>query len=158
MNGVLVRLDADKTGRPAHWFGQIFDPALPDLDVLNWYPVYPPWMGEPAHFEEDGEVWRRGALGRYWRSFGEEYIELWGFATASPPRLFKQEAVAILQYTDSTCWEMYTDLPGVAERTFAHARGLPQVVAVRARSDRRGEAFGFAGLSDAWRTMRGAAW
>jgi hypothetical protein len=137
VNGVLVRLLADPTGRPSHWFGQAFGPVLPDLDVLHWHPVAQPWMGAPAHFDEDGEVWRRGGLGRYWRHLAEEYIELWGFASSAPPRLCERDAVAVLRYTDSACWELYTDLPGVAERAFQHARFVPEVVAARARSDRR---------------------
>jgi hypothetical protein len=157
VNGVLVRLLADTTGCPSHWFGLAFGPVLADLDVLHWCPDGQPWMGAPAHFDEDGPVWRRGGLGRYWRHFAEEYIELWGFASAAPPRLREQNAAAVLRYTDSTCWELYTDLPGVAERAFQHAASLPQVVAARARSDRRGEAFGFVGLSEVWRAMRGRA-
>jgi hypothetical protein len=52
---------------------------------------------------------------------------------------------------------MYSDLPEVAERVYSFASGVPHVVVARARLDRRGEAFGFVGLSSVWRALRGLA-
>jgi hypothetical protein len=157
VEGVLVRLLADTTGHPSFWFGKVFSPVLPALDALRWHPTCQPWMGAPDHFDEEGDLWRRGSLSRYWRNLAEEYIELWGFPASSQPHISEQDAVAFLMYTDSTCWELYTSLPGVPERVFSFANGLHHVVAARARLDRRGEAFGFVGLSAFWRAMRGDA-
>jgi len=153
VDGVLVRLLADKTGNPSVWFGRLFSAVLPDLNRLRWYAPWQPWMGPPAHFDEEGDLWRRGALARYWRSFAEEYIELWGFA-APPPTLQREGAVALLLYSDGTCWELYSDQPGVAERAFTSAKAVADVSVARARFDRRGEAFGFVGLGDYWRDTK----
>lgn len=148
---------ADTTGRPSYWFGKVFSTMLPALDALRWHAVCQPWMGAPDHFDEQGDLWRRGSLGRYWKHFAEESIELWGFRAAHRGEVNERDAVAFLMYTDSTCWELYTDLPGVAERAYSFACDVPHVVAARARLDRRGEAFGIVGLSDVWRSFRGNA-
>lgn len=154
MDGLIVRLLADKTGSPARWFGKAFSAVLRDLDSLRWHAPWQPWMGAPAHFDEKGELWRRGSLGSYWPRFAEEDMELWGYVADPGRPLRRCDALAILIYTDSTALELYADLPGVAEQAYGFAKDVPDVLAARARFDRRGEAFGFVGLSDTWRRIR----
>jgi hypothetical protein len=155
VDGLLLKLLADPTGRPGYWFARLFAGVLQDLDLLWWFPVAQPWMAAPDGFAEDGPLWRRGGLRRYGRHFAEEDIELWGFASSALPAPSEAGAAGILRYTDSTCWELYTVMPGVLDRVAADARGMADVLVVRGRSDRRAEAFGQAGLREVWRRMNG---
>ncbi|QNN21738.1 hypothetical protein HED60_05455 [Planctomycetales bacterium ZRK34] len=155
MKGVLIQLLNDYRGSPAYWFRQVYLPVLIKLDQLRWYPAWQPWMGPPAHFNEENELWRSGGLRRYSESFGEEYIELRGFSSSPPRSLDQENADALLFYTDGTCWELYVDMPEVIKQVYEHAALDDHLRPVYAASDHRGEAFGIVGLSKLWQRLRG---
>jgi len=153
MDGLLLKLLEDRTGRPGYWFGRLFGPVLDRLDGLWWHPLSQPWMGAPDDFDEEGPLWRPGSLRRYGGRLAEEFIELWGFESDSPPRLDDDEAAALLLYTDSTCWELYTRLPGLCQALRAGLRGAGGVAVYPSHSGRRRSAFHAAGLAEVWAAM-----
>jgi hypothetical protein len=60
-----------------------------------------------------------------------------------------------LLYTDSTCWEIYARKARLLEQTREHLRGKPWLEVYESQADRRGMAFGTAGLSEVWSAMKG---
>ncbi|MFN7137874.1 MAG: hypothetical protein ACK4UN_00890 [Limisphaerales bacterium] len=91
MQGLLLKLTQDQTGRPGYWFLQLFRPVLSELDRFAWCFTLSPWYGAPEEFQNDelatasfkGEgdtdvmLWRPGNLSRYAYHFEEEFIDLW---------------------------------------------------------------------------------
>jgi hypothetical protein len=132
-------------------------------------------------FEGEGrtdiQLWRPGSLDRYANWFGEEYIELWAIEPAvdDPQRvvtlyyaaarrnmqdgegIIRHHALVWLLYTDSTCWEIYARKARLLEETREYLRDKPWVEVYESDSDRRGAAFGTAGLSEVWAAMTGKA-
>jgi hypothetical protein len=97
LDGLLLKLLADRTGAPGRWFWKLFfGPIRPDLDRLFWCFTGQPWLAAPDAFREDElatlpfegadraglEVWRPGSLSRYAQYFAEEFVELWAIEPA----------------------------------------------------------------------------
>lgn len=131
MEGLLLKLTQDKTGRPGYWFWQLFEPIRQDLDRLFWCFPNQPWFGSPLEFTEDdsatmsfeGEgttsvmLWCPRTLGRYAELFAEEFIGLWGIEPTplAPRRIAAEYSAAAFSEMDSVIephaqvWLLYTD-------------------------------------------------
>jgi hypothetical protein len=67
----------------------------------------------------------------------------------------RRHARVWLLYTDSTCWEIYARKARLLDETREHLRGKPWVEVYESHADRRGMAFGTAGLSEVWSALKG---
>ncbi|MDZ7618586.1 MAG: hypothetical protein U1E05_16400 [Patescibacteria group bacterium] len=181
MEGLLLKLLEDDTGKPGFWFWKLFAPVRQDLDRLFWCFDSQPWMGAPPDFgENDVELfpgsgttsimlWRPGTLSRYASHFSEEYIDLWAIeptqdnpsqaagqycASTWSVDVVGQRARARLIYTDSTCWEIFAHKEAILNRVRDNVAGKPWVEVYKTKSTQRGWAFGMAGLSEIWQRMK----
>jgi hypothetical protein len=131
VNGLLLKLLEDKTGRPRIWFWKLFAPIRQDLDRYFWCFANQPWMCAPDEFKDDstatesfrgeGEtgimLWRAGSLGRHAAGFAEEAIELWAIEPTvdDPPQLAAQYSATTWRDMDAFVrdrahvWLLYTD-------------------------------------------------
>ncbi|WP_165244312.1 hypothetical protein [Paludisphaera soli] len=178
MDGLLLKLLEDHTGRAGFWFVKLFRPIRQDLDRLAWCFEGPPWMGALSGFDysvflrpEDGDdnayLWRPGSLFRYADRFVEQDICLWAIEPTreDPLRVaslyhkaswktcddvIREHARVWLIYTDSSCWEIYSRKPGLLDRVREGLDGKPSVEVYQARDDRRREAYRTAGLGRIW--------
>jgi hypothetical protein len=191
INGLLLKLNEDKTGRPGFWFWKLFSSIRQDLDRYFWCFADQPWMALPLDllerhggFEEEVmepfeervqtsiQLWRPCALSKYASSFAEEHVELWAIEPEldDPRRMaplysdggwneqdnFVQEHARVwLLYTDSTCWEIFARNETLLNRVNESLDGMSWVDVFRSDSNRRGQAYGMAGLSEVWQALKG---
>ena len=161
-----IRPDLDRmiwcfTGQP--WMG-----APDDFDLNNSF------LKCDGADRASVSLWRPGVLGRHAHQFGEEHIELWAIEpTRDDPAglaagydrcwpddekqgdFIRQHARVWLSYFDSTCWEIYARKPGLLDRVRRDLEGKAGPMVHPSHADRRGQAFGAAGLSAVWQAMNG---
>jgi len=152
MKGILIHLRS----QPEPKFWTLFGEIRPDLDRLHWCFAFQPWFGAPADFDPSVNVclprqdqssvilWKPGSLSRFADKFCEECIRLLGIdadrhdpvdvAATYGDHGFDDHATPMncsevyLEYTDSTCWEIYASDNHLLERLNRSLRGFSGVM------------------------------